>query len=102
LLARVRFGLPLLQLTGLDSDRFGRVYLGALLARERPGPPYDLLEAWEEIVVLTAGGQELGRVRLAAPTGPEEQFRSLRLGADGSLYLLRCAEAGVLLRRLML
>lgn len=102
LIARIGFSLPVWHLTGLESDHLGRIYLGALAVRERPVPPHDALEAHEEIVVLSAAGIELGRARLAAASGPEEQFRSLRLGGDGFLYLLRCAQAGVELRRLML
>ena len=41
-------------------------------------------------VVLDAKGMELRRTELPPPTQPDEQFRSVRLGPDGALYLLQC------------
>ncbi len=102
LIARVAFDLPLAYLTALESDPVGRIYLAAVLIQPRPDAPHAALSAYQEIVVLAPGGQELGRARLPAPVGPEEQFRPVRLGADGHLYLLRCEPDGARLGRLVL
>ena len=50
-------------------------------------------------VVLAPDGAELRRLELLPPDGVEEQFRPLKLAADGSLYQLRCTRAGAEVRR---
>jgi hypothetical protein len=102
LIARVPFDLPLAYLVALESDPAGRIYLAAVLIQPNPAGPQLTGAAFEEIVVLAPGGQELGRARLPASLGPEEQFRPVRLGADGQLYLMRCEPDGARLGRLVL
>jgi len=98
-LAKVSFELPLWQILSLDTDRHGRIYVGASLQEESPVPPYDLLRAEEVVVVLESNGAELGRVTLPRNAGPEESFRRIRIGADGAVYHLAFEETGATLRK---
>lgn len=99
LVAKLQFDMQLAAINALESDPAGRIYLGALLVDERPGPPPAISAAFEEIVLLNASGAAVQRIRLPVNTGPEEQFRPIRLGADGELYRLRCTADGAILER---
>jgi hypothetical protein len=101
-LAKVSFDLPVWQLLELDTDPRGRIFLAASLLQESAGPPFDVEDAREVVVVLDAVGTEVLRVELPASTGPEESFRRVRLGGDGALYHLAYEERGVTLRRVSL
>jgi hypothetical protein len=69
------------------------------LVRLDEAPPYSVLEEREVVVVLEASGREVDRLELPPLDGPDEQFRPVRLGADGALYQLRCEPAGAVLRK---
>ncbi len=99
LLARLQFDFHLAAINALESDASGRIFLGALLINERPAPPHDITAAGEEIVLLAPDGSIGKRIRLPVNSGPEEQFRPIRLGADGKLYRLRCTSDGAILER---
>ncbi len=99
LLARLQFDTRLAAINALESDTNGRIFIGALLVNERPGPPHDVVSANEEIVMLAADGRLIDRLRLPVNNGPEEQFRPIRLGRDGKLYRLRCTGDGAILER---
>jgi hypothetical protein len=101
-LAKVGFELPLWQILSLDTDRHGRIYVGASLQEESSVPPFDLLRAEEVVVVLEANGAELGRVTLPRNAGPEESFRRISVGADGAVYHLAFEETGATLRKVQL
>lgn len=101
-LAKVSFDLPVWQLLELDTDRRGRVFLGASLLEEAAAPPFEVLDAREVVVVLDKDGTELSRLELPASTGPEESFRRIRVGADGALYHLAYDERGATMRRFAL
>ena len=96
---RVDFALRVGHLVALAADASGRIFVAAHLMRLRDGPPYDVLESRLELVVLDTAGEELARQRLPAPGGPEEQFRSIRVGADGAVYQLVLDESGATMRR---
>jgi hypothetical protein len=96
---RIDFPLPIAELSALESDAAGRRYLGASLLRERAVPPFDILDSAEMVVVIAPDGRESSRISLAPSTGPEEQFRPIRMGADGRLYQLSCTERGGALYR---
>lgn len=98
-LAKVTFDLPVWQLLELDTDRAGRVFLGASLLEEGTAPPFEVADEREVVVVLDAAGSELRRLELPASSGPEESFRRMRVGADGAFYHLAYDERGATLRR---
>jgi hypothetical protein len=102
LFSRVSFPLPILHLLALESDTAGRVLLAARLARFEERAPFGVLEERIEAVLLGPDGSEVDRVRLPAPRGALDQFRTLHLSPDGVLYHLYYDENGVSLRRLVL
>jgi hypothetical protein len=99
LFARVEFPLPVLQLCALESDRLGRVFLGASLARFEEREPYAVLEEAEVVVILQPDGREAGRVVFPARSMPEEQFRPILVTPDGVIYQLGFTPYGIELRR---
>jgi hypothetical protein len=101
-LAKIGFDLPISEISALETDARGRIFLGANLVRESAFPPYDVEETAEVVVVLAPTGAELARVALPASTGAEESFRRVRVGADGALYQLAFDEHGATLRRVWL
>lgn len=88
----VTFPIPIFMLHALEFDGAGRIYLAANLVREDEAPPYAVLEDREVVVVLAPNGSEIGRVEIAPPQGPDEQFRPIRVGEDGSIYQLVAGE----------
>ncbi len=102
LFSRISFPLPILHLLALESDTAGRVLLAARLARFEEKAPFAVLEERIEAVLLGPDGSEVDRVRLPAPPGALDQFRTLYLSPDGVLYHLYYDENGVSLRRLVL
>jgi len=102
LLSRVGFSLPVLHLLALESDTAGRVLLAAHLARFEEQAPFGVVEERVEAVLLGPDGVEMDRIRLEAPRGALDQFRTLRLSPDGILYHLYYDESGVSLRRVVL
>lgn len=101
-LARVEFPLPVWQLLALETDASGRIVVAADLYQEGPAPAFELLDARETLVVLSREGAELSRFELPASSGAEESLRRVRVGADGSVYHMAFAEAGVSVRRFAL
>jgi len=102
LLSRVDFSLPVLHLLALESDTGGRVLLAAHLARFEERAPFGVVEERVEAVLLGPDGVELDRVRLEAPRGALDQFRTLHLSPDGILYHLYYDDSGVSLRRIVI
>ncbi len=96
----VLFELPVVNLSLLASDELDRVFLGAHLIREDVQEPFDVLEERIEIVVL---GNDLvteqNRISLPVATTDLELFRSLRVAANGDIYLLAFDDTGVSVRR---
>ena len=76
--------------------------LAAHLARFEQQAPFGVLQERVEAVLLGPDGVEMDRVRLEAPRGALDQFRTLRLSPDGVLYHLYYDESGVSLRRMVL
>lgn len=102
LLARVEFLLPVLQLTALESDRAGRVYLAAIIARFDESDPTRVIEEYEPVVVLSPEGRELGRVVFPPRTLPEESLVPIRVSPAGAIYQMAFTEEGVVFRRAVL
>lgn len=100
-LAVVRFPLPLVQITALETTPTGIIALAAFQLREGPNPQVDPPEEAHTLVVLDKDGREIGRAPLAPPT-TLEQFRPIRLLADGSVYQLGLGEDGAAITRVNL
>jgi hypothetical protein len=95
----VSFDEPVLGLMELDTDQAGRVYLVVHTFVEDPKDPSHILSEHVQAVVLGQNGTEVARRYLAVPTLPEEQFRPIRVGSDGSVYQLVLADAGATIER---
>jgi hypothetical protein len=102
LLAEIAFGSPIATITALESDARGRVYLAAHLLRENEGAPGEIVDESHVLVVLDAGGAELGRIVLATPHGHLEQFRPIRIGPDGAVYHLYATDEGAFMEKVWL
>jgi len=100
--ASLAFPMSVLAVHALESDRQGRIYLAVNLIRESEQAPFDVTDERETVVVLAKDGRELGRVDIAPPQGPEEQFRPIRVGDDGQIYQLVCNETGATIERFSL
>jgi hypothetical protein len=98
----IEFSMPILAIHALESDADGRIYLAANLVREEEAAPFEVVDERETVVVLDRDGRELGRVEVAPPQGPEEQFRPIRVAPDGAIYQLVCNEAGATIERFSL
>jgi hypothetical protein len=93
----LRFDLPIRHLTAQETDRQGRLYLGAHLELRDGGDR--VVEERESLQVLSPEGKRLARVDFAATEGPEEQFRTIAVSPEGVVFHLRCAPAGAEIRR---
>ncbi|MFH1812037.1 MAG: hypothetical protein ABIJ09_25080 [Pseudomonadota bacterium] len=96
-LATLGFADSLLQITALESDARGQVFVGAQTFREGPRPPFELLAVDEWLVVVDPDGVARTRVALPARRGAEEQFRPLRVAPDGRVVFVHCDDSGVTL-----
>jgi hypothetical protein len=93
------FDLPIWALVALETDARGRVFVGAELAEEREVAPFDVIGRMVQVIVLDASGVETNRLSLPVSTGPEETFRTLRIGPDGALYQIVFGATGASIRR---
>jgi hypothetical protein len=98
-LARIEFDMPVYQLLALETDRRGRIFLGASLLEERAVEPFDVLRSSEQVIVLAANGAELSRIELPETHDADESFRRIRVGGDGFLYQLTTGRDGATLWR---
>lgn len=93
---QAEFAWPVMQLVELGGKTGDRLWLVADLvqldAEDRP------VQRRREALLIDDRGQELRRVELCAPSGPEEQLRSARVGQDGHLYSLCLGDKGVLVQ----
>ncbi len=101
-LARLEFEADVRQLSGLEVDDQGRLYVTASLFEETLTPPYRARDVGEQVIVLSPQGVELGRAVFPPGEGPDEQLRQIRLGDDGALYHLALSSQGATLRRISL
>jgi hypothetical protein len=96
--AQLSFGGPVLALVLLDSDASGLAYVGAQreVAGSTPEAPRLGLTV---LCVDGADGHPVGQVSFPANAVPEESFRELAVGGDGSILFLRRTEQGAQLER---
>lgn len=100
-LATVAFPMPLMAITALESSPSGVIAIGAFQMREAEAPQTGAAEAAHTVVLLSKDGREIGRAPLALPTSLE-QFRPIRLLADGSIYQLGCGGDGATIAKVTL
>lgn len=94
--AQLQFTLRLDGIREVAVDAQGQTLVVVAQARDEADRT---VESRLTAVVLDVKGQELRRTELPPPAQPDEQFRPVRLGPDGALYLLQCgADAATVLR----
>lgn len=93
----VDFPMPILGLRALDADAAGNVVLVA--ATVRRADDETVAEERLTAVLISANGTELRRLELPIGDAAEDQFRPIRIAADGALYLLACHAGDVTVER---
>jgi hypothetical protein len=88
-------GAPIMYIALLDSDAAGDLFIAAHTGHESAAPPYRITDETLVAIALGPSGGELGRLTLPAPPPPDEAFRDLYVGDDGTLYWMRRTPAGV-------
>jgi hypothetical protein len=88
---RYAFAAPILRLALLDSFSDGRIAFAAHVARETS--PGKFADESIEILCLTAKGELSDTLSLGAPEGPEEAWRELAAGPDGTIVYLQRTRA---------
>ncbi|NOZ86169.1 MAG: hypothetical protein GXP49_07865 [Deltaproteobacteria bacterium] len=99
--ASVTFASRISFLVELATDRIPRIFLAARLMDIDDAPPYRVRGVHNVVVVLDRTGKEITRLSLPAPGRDvdEEQFKSIRIGPDGSIYQLLFSSNGIVLTR---
>jgi hypothetical protein len=95
LLLEVTTPLPLVQITALETDAAGRVYLGLELGVEA-GPELALTQVRE--LMLVVDGERVSVVDLAVGR-VTDTFRPLAVSREGEIYQMQTTEQGVTVRR---
>lgn len=91
-------GSRALQVTLLDTDASGIIYLG--LVRQVPGTSPEAPRWLQEVLCLEPNaGALVGRIELPVNEGPEETFRELAVPDEGGVLFLQRTEAGATLLR---
>jgi hypothetical protein len=93
--ATVSFGAPIMYIALVDADAADDVVIAAHTGHEASTPPYRIEDETLAAIALSPSGDELGRMTQPAPPPPEEAFRDLWLGDDGTLYWMRRSTTGV-------
>jgi hypothetical protein len=91
----VSFGSPLWHLLLLDSDAVGNIYLGADIGDEDPNPPYPITNERVVIQRLSATGELTGSITVPPLSQPDESFRPITVGDDGSIYVMAGGDDGL-------
>lgn len=94
---QAEFPLPVWAIADLDSDHSGQIWLTADCAQmdEHDRPAKQLRQA----VAWNADGREVQRLTMCSPIGPEEQFHTVRVTADGAVYSMCRGPQGLLIER---
>jgi hypothetical protein len=85
---------PILHILLLDTDKLGHLYLGALVAEENPTSHELTDQATVVLRIQLADGADAGMLVLPPNTSPDETFRELIVGDDGTIYQMLPSETG--------
>jgi hypothetical protein len=96
--ANLTLPLPIWAIADVDFDAAGRTWVVVDLARFVPGEDAPV-ERGRVAIAVDATGREVQRLTLCPPVGPEEQFRTARIGGDGALYSMCRGESGLRIER---
>ncbi|MSQ81818.1 MAG: hypothetical protein EXR77_02745 [Myxococcales bacterium] len=94
---QAEFPLPVWAIAELDSDASGRVWIVADLVKF--GPDDRPVDRKRQAVAWKEDGKVAARLDLCAPVGAEEQFRTARVLADGTLLNLCRGPQGIVIER---
>ena len=100
----VSFPKRIAYIMDLAFDTHNRIYLAARLLDPVAAPPGEPPLEQDEVVSFDQAGHELSRLSLPDPE-PDfeaEQFRSIRIGSDGSVYQLVLSSQGATLIKWMM
>lgn len=96
--ADLKLPLPIWAIADVSFDATGRAWVVVDLARFVPGEDAPV-ERGRMAVAVDTTGREVQRLTLCPPIGPEEQFRTARIGGDGALYSMCRGESGLRIER---
>ncbi len=88
-------GAPVLRIRLVDSDLTGSSYVGAEVGLESSTPPYAIVDQKLVLVAIDPAGQPRGTLALPSKPSPEETFRELTVGDDGTIYRMVITDQGV-------
>ena len=93
-LGEIAFGDRVARCTLLAGCKGGGVLLGVVTESEQSDfetPPVESAS----LIVIDASGHEKHRIALPHSTSVEDTFRSVKLGRDGSVYVMKLTEGAV-------
>jgi len=94
LVARIRFDRPIRQVIDLEGLADGRILVAVRLKADGD-------ERIDELVLVGPDGLEMERKRVLSDVRPEETYRQVRVGRDGSIYHMSLFDDGVTIRRVL-
>jgi hypothetical protein len=93
--APIQLPAPIWRIVLLDSDDQGMVYVAADTGHETSAEPFEIYDEGITVVRLGAGGAVRGTLELPPISTPDETFRPLSVGGDGSIYEMLSGPQGV-------
>ena len=90
----VDLGAPIARVSGVEPGGPGRLFLSAVTRPTPAGPMDPAPNAHVVLLIDLRDGRVIARHEVPAADVAEETFRSVRLGADGALYVLRSTRSG--------
>lgn len=93
------FTRAIVEISSLDSDKEGNVYLGVTTADQQPIPPYDFVMPRLVVVCLASDGTEVGRIDVEPASAADEQSRPVTVVRPRTIDVLRETDNGVAITR---
>ena len=91
----IELSAPILRIVLLDSDRRGRIYVGADVGRESSGPPFVIEDEMVSVVRLESSGDPRGAITLPPLVASDESIRPITVDDDGTLYAMYPSDSGL-------
>lgn len=88
-------GAPVIRVALCDSDLAGNTYVGANVGLESTTPPYAIVEEKLILIAVDPAGTPRGTLTLPTKPAPEETFRELEVGDDGTIYRMVITDQGL-------